>query len=70
MFEGLLITFMIKSTLLNGVQRALDDLATIYLFSPISYCYPLVPGPLALLNYFWIMADVNLFLDLVITLVA
>lgn len=34
-FEGLLITFTIKSKLLNWVHKALYDLATVYLFSPL-----------------------------------
>lgn len=59
---------MIKSKLLNWVQKALYDLATVYLCSPISYYYPFAPGPLAILNYFWIMKYAILSLDPFITL--
>jgi len=40
-FEGLLITVMIRSKLLYRVHKALYDLVTADVFSPISYYYPL-----------------------------
>lgn len=67
-FEGLLITFMIKSKLFSGLQKPIYALAIVYLCSLIFHDYHFAPWAPVILNYFWITVDAILSLELVITL--